>query len=874
MASVADTASLAGAAKGASPAAGGRPRPGTALRFALREMRGGLKGFYVFIACIALGVGAIAGVGSLAGALGEGIAEEGQAILGGDASFTLIHREASEEERAGLEALGRVSAVATLRALARDPETLAQTLVEAKAVDRAYPLYGTLALASGRPLHAVIGEAPAGEGAPWPAVVDPSLLASQGIGTGDTFALGRITVEVADTIEAEPDKLSSGVGFGPRVMVSTDALAASGLVQPGSLVEWSYRVAGPDGTLSDAALERLVETAEARFPAAGWEIRTRQDAAPGLRNSIERFAQFLTLVGLTALLVGGVGVANAVRAYLQKKRATIASFRSLGASGGFVFRVYLFQVTALALLGIAIGILVGAAIPPLAGTFLAGILPVGQLFRVFPAELALAALYGLLTALTFALWPLGRAHDVPPTALFRDRETGRARPRLRYLLAVAAAGVVLVTLAVVLAYDPFIAGVYVVATAAAFVLLRAVGAGVMALARRAPRAPSAVVRLAVANIHRQGALTPTVVLSLGLSLSLLVTLALIDENLRNTLTSQLPERAPSFFFVDIQDREKDAFVSFLDAEAPDASVEVQPMLRGRIVSIDGVAAADWPAGEADWVLRGDRGITYSATVPPGSVVTEGAWWQGEGGDTPQVSFADELARELGLSVGDTVRVNVLGREIDTTVANFRTVEWESLSINFVMVFSPNTFRGAPHAHLATLTYPDGTDEEAREIALLKDLARDFPTVTAVRVKQALEAVNDVVSDLVLAIRAAAGVTLFASVLVLAGTLAASHRGRIYDAVILKTLGATRARIVAAFALEYALLGLATALFAILAGSVAAYFVLEELMQVDFAMLPGAVVGAVVGALVVTVGLGLVGTWRALGEKPAPVLRAL
>lgn len=878
MATVADAGAVAGGrregtgarAGGASP---GAPRFGTAFRFALREMRGGLKGFYVFIACIALGVGAIAGVGSLAGALGNGISAEGQAILGGDAAFTLIHREATAEERGALAEEGTVSEVATLRAMARDPDTLDQTLVEVKAVDDAYPLYGSLDLASGDALHDTIG--PRTDGA-WPVVVDPSLLATQDLSIGDTFALGEITARVADTIEREPDKLSSGVGFGPRVMLTTEALRASGLVQPGSLVEWSYRVRGDDGTMDQAAIRRMVERVETAFPRAGWEIRTRQDAAPGLRNSIDRFAQFLTLVGLTALLVGGVGVANAVRSYLARKRATIASLRSLGARGAFVFRVYLFQITLLALVGIAIGLAFGAAIPPVAGFFLAGLLPVEQLFALFPGELALAALYGLLTALTFALWPLGSAHDVKPTALFRDGEgaAGRRLPRRGYLAATALAGAVLVALAVGLAYDPRIAGIYVAATLAAFVLLRAVGAGVMALARRAPRFPSAVVRLAVDNIHRRGALTPTVVLSLGLSLTLLVTLALIDGNLRNTLMSQLPDRAPSFFFVDIQNAERDRFVTFLEEKAPDARVEVQPMLRGRIAAIDGVPAAEYEAApEAEWVLRGDRGITYSAEPPENAVVTAGEWWEGDGGAVPQVSFADELARELGLSVGDTITVNVLGREIDTRLANFRTVEWESLSINFVMVFSPNAFRGAPHANLATLTWPDGADAD-KEIALLKEISATFPTITAVRVKEALEAVNSVVSDLVLAIRAAAGVTLVASILVLAGTLAASHRSRIYDAVILKTLGATRGRIVAAFALEYTLLGLATALFGLLAGSLAAWFVLESLMDVDFALLPGAVLGAVAGALVVTVGLGLVGTWRALGEKPAPVLRNL
>jgi len=841
----------------------------TAVRFALREMRGGLRGFYVFIACIAIGVGTIAGVGSLASALTQGIVAEGQTILGGDLDVSLIHRRLEGAERSFLEDQGRLSEMAEMRAMVRRPDTSDQTLVELKAVDGAYPLYGSVTLSTGEPLD----EALVDRDGEHTAVADATLLARLGVDVGTVLALGRTEVRIVGAIESEPDKLSGGVEFGPRLMIATETLADTGLVQPGSLVRWHYRVAGGDGSFSAARVEQITAAANTAFPKAGWRIRSRTDAAPGLRNSIDRFAQFLTLVGLTALVVGGVGVANAVRAYLERKRSVIATFRCLGAGGGFVFRVYLVQILLLAGIGVAIGLVVGAIIPPVAAMLLEGILPVSTLGSLYPGQLALSVLYGLLTALAFALWPLGRAHDVPPTALFRERSGGEGGlPRQRYLAATAAVTLVLATVAVLLAHDRFLAFVYVVAVVIAFLLLRVVAWLIMAAARICPRPRATGARLALGNIHRRGALTPTVVLSLGLGLALLVTLALIDGNLRNTLTSRLPDEAPSFFFVDIQDAEKEGFLALLKAEAPDAVIETQPMLRGRIVALKGIPAAEYPAPpEAQWVLRGDRGITYATNVPENSTVAEGAWWPADYGGEPLVSFADELGTELGLAVGDSVTVNVLGREIETRVANFRTVAWESLSINFVMVFSPNTFAGAPHAHLATLTYPDGgTTEE--EVGLLRTLADTYPTVTAVRVKDALDMVNGVVSDIALAIRAAASVTLIASILVLAGALAASHRSRIYDAVVLKTLGATRLRLIGAYALEYAIIGAATAVFAILTGSLAAWYVLTAIMDIDFEMMPLTAAGAVVVALTVTVGLGLVGTWRALGEKPAAILR--
>ncbi|UFI04105.1 ABC transporter permease [Roseibium aggregatum] len=842
-----------------------------AARFAFRELRGGLKGFYIFIACIALGVAAIAGVTSVSRALTEGISREGQSILGGDLDFSLIHRQADADQLAYLNGLGDLSRVATTRSMARRPETGDQALVELKAVDGPYPLYGTFELASGEALETALAR----KDGTWGAVVDPSLLARLGANVGDTLSLGRATIRIADTIANEPDKLAGGMEFGPRLLISDAALPETGLIQPGSLVRWHYRVRmAPAPNLE--AMEGIVEEAKSAQPDAGWRIRSRANASPGLQRSIDRFAQFLTLVGLTALVVGGVGVANAIRAYLETKREVIASFKCLGSTGGFVFKIYLVQMLVLALLGIVVGLVLGALIPFAAAAALAPVLPVKLAASIYPTELALGLVYGLLTALAFAIWPLGRAHDVPPTALFRDIVTGGAKlPRKRYLFATAATVLALAAIAILLAHDQRMAGTYIAASAGAFVLLVLVARAIMAIARRLPSVRSTELRLAIANIHRPGALTPSVVLSLGLGLSLLVALALIDGNLRRELTATIADKAPSFFFIDIQSHERDAFEALLNAEASDANLQSVPMLRGRIVSLNGIAADKFvPAQEGSgWVLRGDRGITYDASLPKNSKLEEGSWWPEDYTGIPLVSFDEEAATDLGLKIGDRITVNVLGREITAEIANTRTVEWQSLAINFVMVFSPNTFAGAPHAHLMTLGWDDDVPEET-ELALLKTVSNAFPTVTAIRVKDAISQVNDLVAQLAWAIRGASSITLIASVLVLAGALAAGHRSRIYDAVILKTIGATRARLIFAYALEYAILGLATAVFALLAGGVAAWYVITQIMDGSFVMMPVTAAGAALIALVLTVGFGLVGTWRVLGEKPAPVLRNL
>jgi putative ABC transport system permease protein len=840
-----------------------------AVRFALREMRGGLSGFFVFLACIALGVAAIGGVNSVARSIASGVADQGQVLLGGDMRFELNQREATPQERVFLSGLGQVSESAGMRSMARLPDGSDQALVELKAVDGAYPLYGALETDPALPKVALF----ASRDGVFGAAAQDLLLERLGLKLGDRLKLGDAEYELRARIVSEPDSLSDGFGFAPRLMVSLDGLKASGLVQPGSLVEHVYKLRLPVAT-SDAGIEAAKQSAAEQFPEAGWSVRTRAAAAPALSANIERFSQFLTLVGLTALVVGGVGVANAVRAYLDGKRAVIATFKSLGASGGFVFAVYLTQILLIAGMAIVAGLALGALMPFAADRALRSLVPLPAEGGIYPGALALAALFGLLVTLAFAILPLGRARDVAAAALFREAGfESRGLPGLRYLAGAAAIALALAALAVLTAEDRRLATIFVVAALSSFVVLRVVAFVVQWLARRAPRIRSTVLRLAVGNIHRPGALTASVVLSLGLGLTLLVTLAQIDGNLRREISGSLSERAPNFFFVDIQGAEVDAFSALIAREAPQGVLAKVPMLRGRIMALNGVPAEKAKvAADGAWVLRGDRGLTYDAQKPANATLTQGTWWPADYAGEPLVSFSAEEGEALGLKLGDTVTVNVLGRNVTAKVANFRQVQWETMGINFVMVFSPNTFAGAPHAWLATLA--DKASTTADDARLLNAVTRAFPTVTAVRVKDALDVVNRLIGQLGTAIRAAAAVALVSSVLVLAGALAAGNRARIRDAVVLKTLGATRRTLMAAFALEYALLGLATAVFALAAGSAAAWFVTARVMKLPAHVEPEVALATLVAALIVTVGVGLAGTWRVLGHKAAPVLREL
>jgi putative ABC transport system permease protein len=707
------------------------------------------------------------------------------------------------------------------------------------------------------------------------AAVDPALLSRLDLKPGDRITIGNAAIELRAVLTGEPDKLAGGIGFGPRLLISEAALRASGLLQPGSIVRWQYRLRLPDRDASDGAVASVEKAARSAHPNAGWDIRTRSKASPQLERNVERFSQYLTLVALTALLVGGVGVANAVASHLARKRDSIGTMKALGATGGGVFAVYCTQIVLVALFATLLGAVLGAALPFVIAKAFGSLIPLPVAPSLYPSTLVLSIAYGLLTALAFALWPLGRAHDISVSMLFRDQIAAERRwPRRRYVMATVSIIAALAALAVLFSYDRRLAAMFLASAALIFVALRLVAMLVMAVARRLPRPRSTPLRLAIANIHRPGALTPSVVLSLGLGLCLLVTLIEIDGNLHRQFTAGLPEKAPSFFFLDIPSAEAERFDGVVRAQAPRSTLERVPMLRGRIVAANGIKAEDLKPGEGSaWVLRGDRGITYATTIPDGSRVVAGEWWGADYAGAPLVSLESKTAADLNLKVGDSITVNVLGRNITARIANLRAVDWQNLGINFVLVFSPGAFAGAPHSDIATLTFTDG-DMPAQETALIKALAKTFPAVSAVRVKDALETVDRLIGNLLLALRSASAVTLIAAALVLGGALAASQRFRIYDAVVLKTLGATRGRLIAAYALEYLLIGLATVLFGVAAGSLAAALVVTRVMEVPFVFVPAQAAGAAGAALLVTVVLGLLGTFTALDRKPAEVLRNL
>ncbi|MEJ0018961.1 MAG: FtsX-like permease family protein [Acetobacteraceae bacterium] len=844
-----------------------------AFRLARRELRTGVRGLWIVLLCLALGVAVIAAVGTLRAATDRGLAQDGRRILGGDIEVESGSQPLPDTLRAWFRARGAaLSDVVQMRSMLVAPSGERQ-LVELKAVDGAWPLVGEVGI-NGVPTRGIASpvaapvaatdRAPAAAASP-PLYAEQVVLDRLRLRPGDTVRLGSASFTVAGALTAEPDRVASPLILGPRVLIPAAALPATGLIVPGSMVQYALRATLP---APDTAAGTLAELRR-EFPGQGWRLRQPRDAAPGVSRFIDRTSLFMTLVGLTSLLVGGIGVANGVRAWLDARARTIATLRCLGASSALVFAVCLIQVLALALCGILVGVVFGAALPFLLTAWLAGVLPVPPVAGVYPAPLLLATAYGLLTALAFSLWPLGRAARIPGAALFRDAlAPSRTRPSRPLLLANAGVGLALVALTVATATDRQFALWFCTAALGTLVLFRLGSSAVMLAARAGVLAGSPAARLGFANLHRPGSTAPMMLVSVGLGLSTLAAVALIEGNVQHEIRDQLPADAPSFFFVDIQDSQLPRFESLVRAQPGVEDLRQVPSMRARIVAVNGVPADQVNATpETRWALRGDRGLTYAAAQPAGTRLVAGSWWPADYDGPPLVSFDAGLARGWGIGIGDAIRVNVLGRDIDLRIASLRDIAWQTLSLNFTLVASPGLLQRAPHGHIATVRVA-GPDQGN----LLRVVTDALPNVTGIRVEDVLAAVAALLNQVAVALTATGSVTLVAGILVLVGAVAAGQRRRTQEAVILKALGATRRQIRTAWMVEFGSLGVAAGVIAALVGTLASYAVTHYLMHIDFVFLPGTLAATLLTSLAMMLGFGYAGTAAALRAKAAPMLR--
>ena len=829
-------------------------------RIARRDLTAGFRGLRLLLVCLFLGVATLATIGSLTAAITQELASRGRVLLGGDVEVAMTQRQASAQEHAALAAQGRISDTIRTRAMARratpTPGAPDAVLTELKGVDARYPLYGMLTLREGayRPL------------APDAVVIDRSLAERLLLRVGDSLRYGEAAFRIAGIIAAEPDRVGEGFTLGPVAIVSLQGLARTGLLQPGALYETKYRIRLAPQVEPQAVIDRL----ESRYAAQSWEYKDRSRAAPGAVRFFERMGQFLALIGLAALVIAGIGVSNGVASYLGMKRGSIATLKVLGATSADIARIYLLEIGAVALAGVAAGLVAGALLPLALIRLARAVLPVAPGLGLHPVPLLTSAVFGLLIAFAFALPPLARARSQPAAAQMRGGVEASGRIDRRSMIGVAAAGVLVVALALGTAREPLFAAAVLGAVAAVLLVLLGIGTLIRRFAARIPRPRRPLLRLALANLHRPGAQTVALVIALGLALTLFVTLAAIQTSLNAEIAHAVPERAPNQFVLDVPSDERARFVQVVHGQAPEAKLNIVPSLRGTIVAYDGHRVADMDRlPEGAWFLRGERGVTYAETLPQGSELTAGAWWPRDYKGPPLLSLDEKAAKLLDIGVGDTLTVSVLGREIEARIASLRQINWDTMGFNYVLVFSPNTLVAAPHSLTSTIDMDD-----AHEGAVSRALLAAFPSASIIAVSEVLGQVRTILDQMATAILLSASVAILAGIAVLVGAIAASRSARSYDSVILKTLGATRWQILAAQGLEYALLAAMLCLLALALGTGAAWYVIVEVFDFRWAPDWGVVLATLGAGAVVTLGIGLIGSLPLLAVRPASALRRL
>lgn len=832
------------------------------LRFAARELRSGVKGFRIFLACLALGVAAIAAASSTAEAFRRGLASEARDILGGDIAVSVNQRQMTPLERQKLIQRGRVTFSVSSPAMAQVPSG-DRRLVEFRGVDKAYPLAGKVILKGGVPLASAI----ALRDGVWGAAVEQALLDRLNLKVGDTFLVGNVPMRVTAVLEQEPDRLSRGFQLGPRVLTGRGALEQGGMLEAGLPFGETARIAlnpGLDLARAKANVQRDIK--------GGVRVRDRNDAAPGVGRIIDQLEYFLGFIGLASLVAGGLGVFGAVSAYVDSRKPTIATLKALGAESGLIRDVYLAQIGLLSLVGIAIGLIVGAATPLVLGAAIQGDLPVPALFAVYPMPLIKAAAFGALSASAFSLAPLARARTTPPASLFRSDMTGRLTfgpEMIGALLAAAGLG----GLAIWTAPTPFAASVMIAGVAVAFVVLWAAGLGGAILAGRLRGGTRGSLRIALANLAGPRSAARTAAPAIGLGFALLAAVVLIQSSLLRQISIIAPQTAPALVFTQVPAERVAAF----DAEvargygyAPDRNTYLRaPFLTGRITAVRGQPVVKDRLGrEGSWAYDNDIGLSALGAEPPNSGVIEGQWWDADYSGPPLVAMSQDPARSANIKIGDEITLSILGRDIVAKVAVIRHIDFGSFGVSFPLVLTPNAIEGANPRQFAI-----AKASLAEELRIFRRLGTAFPEVNIISVREQLEAATKLFDRVALAVRGAAAVALIAALLVLASAIAARAVERTREAAILKVLGASRAQVLSAYLLEYGLVGLIAGAAGVMLGYAAAWPVVVRVFEAEWSVDWGGVFTLLAIASVLAGIGGLLAAFQALSKRPAPALRS-
>ncbi len=888
---------------------------------AWREIRGSWRQFVFFLACLAVGVGAVVGIELFATNVESLILRDARSLLGGDLEIRAAH-QLSESGRETLDSLRErnvevthvrelvgMAAVpmedrsqpldddcpspCTLSQREREFDAQATQLVELKAVEERYPLYGQVEMTPQQPLHSSLARLDCPSRPCFGTLVQESLLISLGLQLHDHVKIGQAWFAVTGILVKEPDRVASAFSLGPRVLISSQALHATDLVKPGSRMRERYLLRVPESL----ALGPLRGELQGRLGSEGAGVSSYRDAQPRIRRFLDQLTTYLGLIGLTSLFVGGIGIACTIHGFMRRKLTTVAILKTLGADAGLLVRMYLLQSLFMGLLGSLGGVVLGVGLQRLLPVLLGELIPVVVTSQITVLPLVKGLLVGVLTALCFTIWPLLAIKEIPPALVFRrDVEPRRAPAGSRWklirdsLIGVARdphrlgtavmMGCGLTVLATWQARSLTLGALFIVAFCAAVLLLQA---GVWALLHglgKLPRPRSFVIRQALGNVQRPGNFTRGMAVAIGVGVMVIVTIALVKSSLLVALGERIPEDAPTFFFIDIQPDQRAAFEEIVQREAAQAPYRLTPVVRARLRAIDDrvIDPEEHKGKKNGWYFTREYALTALSTLPRDNTVAKGTWWAA---DLPEenetdllqqaapvrVSIEDKAAANLGVDVGSTIEFVVQGTPLRALVQSTRKVDWGSFSMNFFMILSPGALDGAPMTYIAAAKV-----ETAEELPLQHALVRALPNVTAIKVGDVLANVARLLEQLAWAIQGIALLSMVSGAIVMTAAVSSTRFRRLYESAILKAIGGTRRVVVVSFALEFALIGGLAGLIGVGLASVLSWAILHFFLDLAWTIQPLVLGWGVLATVSLAVAVGLLSTFRILGEPPLAVLR--
>lgn len=878
------------------------------VKLAWREIHSAWSRFLFLFLCIALGVGAIVAVDLFAVNVEQVILGDTRALLGGDVELSW-RRAISDKGRNVLDSLTDrdivLSHVTEIAAMATVDSHNSQTpltqtasqLVELKAIDSAYPLYGRLVVEPHLPMAQLLDPLQSGCGRSpcFGALVQESLLIRLNLTVGSELQIGQASFLITAVLRKEPDRIANGFSLGPRVMISREALNATTLIQTGSRIQERYRLFISDST----SLEPLIGELRGRLSQEGAQVRSFRDAQPRLRRFLAQLNLYLGLIGFTILLVGGIGVACTIQGFLTQKIPIIATLKTLGADSSQIIRLYLTQSLFLGGIGSLLGVIVGVVLHRGLPLLLQGIIPETLPMNPTVPPILRGVLLGILATLAFSLWPLLAIRNVSPALVYRQavnhsQDMANTQSRLtrwrtilkhwwndRAQVMVSISIMVGVTgLAMWQAHSLTLGLFFSGACAVAVLLLLGGTETLYRILVHVPIPQRYLLRHAVKNLQRPGNFTKAMTLAIGIGVMLMTTLTIVQRSLLDLIGNQIPSQAPSFFFIDIQPDQYSQFVNVLQQKFPDSPYKLVPVVRSRLTAVNGqpIDPEEHKGQRNGWYFTREYVLTTSRDLPKDNVLTQGQWWDHTKGsysdgapsrpsEFPLVSVEEDAAKNLGLTLGSTLTLDIQGVPIVAKVGSLRQVDWGSFSINFFMILQPGSFDDAPFTYIATTRVPTNL-----EVPLQQAIVAVMPNVTAINVGDVLENIGRIFHQLALGIQALALLCLITGSTVMIAAISINRYRRLHELAIVKALGASRRLLVFSLGVEFGVIGTFAGIVGLGLGCLLSwsllYFFFDLSWNFDLIVLSTGLLLTILLSLTT----GFLATYRLLGFPPLSVLR--